>query len=41
MSGDVGVDAVDPAQRVPEQELVMVGDPVEHSVQRIPVALPG
>ncbi len=36
MSGDIGVDAVDPAQRVREQELVMVGEmPVEHSAQLI------
>ena len=26
MSGDIGVDAVDPAQHVREQELVMVGE---------------
>ena len=26
MSGDIGVDAVDPAQPVREQELVMVGE---------------
>ena len=32
MSGDIGVDAGDPAQRVREQELVMVGEmPVERS----------
>ena len=36
MSGDIGVDAVDPAQRVREQELVMVGEmPVERSAQLI------
>ena len=36
MSGDIGVDAVDPAQRGREQELVMVGEmPVERSAQLI------
>ena len=36
MSGDIGVDAGDPAQRVREQELVMVGEmPVERSAQLI------
>ena len=40
MSGDIGVDAVDPAEPVREQELVMVGEmPVERSAQLI--ALPG
>ena len=34
MSGDIGVDAVDPAQHGREQELVMVGEmPVERSAQ--------
>jgi hypothetical protein len=33
-SGDIGVDAVDPAEHVREQELVMVGEmPVERSTQ--------
>ena len=33
MSGDIGVDAVDPAEHVREQELVMVGEmPVERSL---------
>ena len=43
MSGDIGVDAGDPAQHVREQELVMVGEmPVERSAQRILLfALPG
>ena len=43
MSGDIGVDAVDPAEHVRGQELVMVGGkmPVERSVQLISVALPG
>ena len=46
MSGDIGVDAVDPAERVREQELVMVGEmPVERSAQLIYLcftcALPG
>jgi hypothetical protein len=32
MSGDIGVDAVDPAEHVRGQELVMVGEmPVERS----------
>jgi hypothetical protein len=32
MSGDIGIDAVDPAQHGREQELVMVGEmPVERS----------
>lgn len=36
MSGDIGVDAGGPAQRVREQEFVMVGEmPVERSAQRI------
>ena len=36
MSGDIGVDAVDPAQHVREGELVMVGEmPVERSAQLI------
>jgi hypothetical protein len=36
MSGDIGVDAVAPAQRGREQELVMVGEiPVERSAQLI------
>jgi hypothetical protein len=36
MSGDIGVDAVDPAQHGREQELVMVGEmPVERSAQLI------
>src|SRR6476646_11948385 len=36
MSGDIGVDAGDPAQRVRGQELVMVGEmPVERSAQLI------
>jgi hypothetical protein len=36
MSGDIGVDAGDPADRVREQELVMVGEmPVERSAQLI------
>jgi hypothetical protein len=35
-SGDIGVDAVDPAEHVREQELVMVGEmPVERSPQLI------
>ena len=34
MSGDIGVDAGDPAQHGREQELVMVGEmPVERSAQ--------
>ena len=34
MSGDIGVDAGDPAQPVREQELVMIGEtPVERSAQ--------
>jgi hypothetical protein len=34
MSGDIGVDAVDPAEHVRAQELVMVGEmPVERSTQ--------
>jgi hypothetical protein len=42
MSGDIGVDAVDPAEHVRGQELVMVGGemPVERSAQLISVALP-
>ena len=42
MSGDIGVDAVDPAEHVRAQELVMVGGemPVERSAQLISVALP-
>jgi hypothetical protein len=36
MSGDIGVDAVDLAEHVREQELVMVGEiPVERSAQLI------
>ena len=36
MSGDIGVDAVDPAEHVHGQELVMVGEmPVERSAQLI------
>src|SRR6202171_1816525 len=36
MSGDIGVDAVDPAGHVREQELVIVGEmPVERSAQLI------
>ncbi|MDT5360280.1 MAG: hypothetical protein QOC69_2042 [Mycobacterium sp.] len=36
MSGDIGVDAVDPAERVREQELAMVGEmPTERSAQLI------
>ena len=36
MSGDIGVDAVDPAKHVREQESVMVGEmPVERSAQLI------
>jgi hypothetical protein len=36
MSGDIGVDAVDPAKHVHEQELVMVGEiPIERSAQPI------
>jgi hypothetical protein len=36
MSGDIGVDAVDPAEHVRGQELVMVGEmPVERSAQPI------
>jgi hypothetical protein len=36
MSGDIGVDAVDPAKHVRERELVMVGEmPVERSAQLI------
>jgi hypothetical protein len=36
MSGDIGVDAVDPAQRVRERELVMVGEmPIKRSAQLI------
>ena len=42
MSGDIGVDAVDPAEHVRAQELVMVGEmPVERSAQLVSVALPG
>jgi hypothetical protein len=42
MSGDIGVDAVDPAQHVREGELVMVGEmPVERSGPTHFVALPG
>jgi hypothetical protein len=43
MSGDIGVDAGDPAKHVRAQELVMVGEmPVERSAQRILLfALPG
>jgi len=36
MSGDIGVDAVDPAEHVRGQELVMVGEvPVERSAQLV------
>jgi hypothetical protein len=36
MSGAIGIDAVDPAEHVREQELVMVGEmPVERSAQHI------
>jgi hypothetical protein len=36
MSGDIGGDAVDPAERVRAQELVMVGEmPVERSAQPV------
>jgi hypothetical protein len=36
MSGDIGVDAVDPAEHVRGLELVMVGEmPVERSAQLI------
>ena len=36
ISGDIGVDAVDPAEHVRAQELVMVGEmPVERSAQLI------
>jgi hypothetical protein len=43
ISGDIGVDAVDPAEHLRGQELVMdAGEmPVERSVQLISVALPG
>jgi hypothetical protein len=42
MSGDIGVDAGDPAQPVREGELVMVGEmPVERSGPTHFVALPG
>jgi hypothetical protein len=43
MSGDIGVDAFDPAELVRGQELVMIGGemPVERSAQLISVALPG
>jgi hypothetical protein len=42
MSGDIGVDAVDPAQHGREQESVMIGQiPVERSALIIAVALPG
>ena len=40
MSGDIGVDAVDPAEPVREQELVMVGEmPVERSARLISLLL--
>ena len=40
MSGDIGVDAGDPAQHGREQELVMVGEmPVERSAQLISLLL--
>ena len=40
MSGDIGVDAVDPAQHRREQESVMVGEmPVERSAQLISLLL--
>jgi hypothetical protein len=36
MSGDIGVDAIDPAEHVREQELVMVGEmPIKRSAQLI------
>ena len=36
MSGDIGVDAVDPAEHVHEQDLVMVGEmPIERSAELI------
>ena len=36
MSGDIGVDAVDPAEHVREEELMIVGEmPVERSAQLI------
>jgi hypothetical protein len=36
MSGDIGVDAVDPSEPVPKQELVTVGEiPVERSAQLV------
>jgi hypothetical protein len=42
MSGDIGVDAVDPAEHVRGQELVMVGEmPVERSAQLVFCCLPG
>ena len=42
MSGDIGVDAGDPAQHGREQESVMVGEmPVERSGPTHFVALPG
>jgi hypothetical protein len=42
MSGDIGVDAGDPAQGVRDGELVMVGEmPVERAALLIFVALPG
>jgi len=38
MSGDIGVDAVNPAEHVGEGELVMVGEmPIERSAQLITV----
>jgi hypothetical protein len=41
-SGDIGVDAVDPAEHVRVQELVMVGEmPVERSAEPILLLLPG
>jgi hypothetical protein len=42
VSGDIGVDAVDPPKMCADRNLVMVGEmPVERSVQLISVALPG
>jgi len=42
MWGDIGVDAVDPAEHVREQELVMIGEmPVERSAQLILLLYPG
>jgi hypothetical protein len=42
MSGDIGVDAVDPAEHVRGQEWVRVGEmPVERSAQLVFCCLPG